>query len=140
MKNPASVVVGGADESFQVVADGRVVDPVGGAARFHDDEVVFVFFEHGLKVVPIGGSVQDEYLRFFGVEKAAHGIEVTDIQRENLHGTSFLWVWGWGFVTFLRCKRSARSRAKAARFSSKGSLPKPRTYVDSFVDASTRLI
>jgi hypothetical protein len=90
MENPASVFVGGADESFQVVADGRVVDPVGGAACVHNEKVDFVVFEHGLKVVPIGGSVLKRVLAVFGVEKAAHGIEVTEIQRENFHCKSFL--------------------------------------------------
>ena len=69
MKNPASVFVGGADESFQVVADGRVVDPVGGAACVHNEKVDFVVFEHGLKVVPISGSVLKRVLAVFGVEK-----------------------------------------------------------------------
>jgi hypothetical protein len=36
-------------------------------------------------------------------------------------------------VTFLRCKRRTRSRVRVARFHSKGSHPKPRTYMDSFV-------
>jgi hypothetical protein len=35
-------------------------------------------------------------------------------------------------VTFLRCKRRTRSRVRVARFSSKGSHPKPRTCLNSF--------
>jgi hypothetical protein len=68
----------------------------------------------------------------FGVEKAAHGIELTEIQSENIHSTCVLWVWGWNFVTFLRCKRRTRSRVRVARFYSKGSHLKPKTYMDSF--------
>ena len=41
------------------------------------------------------------------------------------------WVWGWNFVMFLRLKRRTRSRVRGARFYSNGSLPKPRTYMDS---------
>jgi hypothetical protein len=68
----------------------------------------------------------------FGVEKAAHGIELTEIQSENSHSTCVLRVWGWNFVTFERCKRRTRSQVRVARFYSKGSHPKPRTYMDSF--------
>ena len=90
MENPVSVFVGGADESFQALADGQVVDPAEGAACVHNEKVDFVVFEHGLKVVPIGGSVLKRVLAVFGLEKAAHGIEVTEIQRENFHCKSFL--------------------------------------------------
>ncbi len=89
--------------------------------------------EESVEVISFGGSVQKRVLSGFGVEKAAHGIELTEIQSENFPGTCVLRVWGWNFVTFLRCKRRTRSRVRVARFYSKGSHPKPRTYMDSFV-------
>ena len=60
MENPVSVVVGGADESFQALADGQVVDPAEGAACVHNEKVDFVVFEHGLKVVPIAGQISKD--------------------------------------------------------------------------------
>ena len=85
-----SVFVGGADEGFHAVADGQVVDPAGGSARFHDDAVDFVVLEERVEVISFGGSVQKRVLSGFGVEKAAHGIELTEIQSENLQGMSLL--------------------------------------------------
>ena len=90
-----------------------------------------MFLEESVEVISFGGSVQKRVLSGFGVEKAAHGIELTEIQSENFHSTCVLWVWGWNFVTFLRCKRRTRSRVRVARFYSKGSHPKPRTYMAS---------
>ena len=72
------------------MADGQVVDPAGGAARFHNDEIDFVFLEEGVEVISFGGSVQKRVLSGFGVEKAAHGIELTEIQSENFQGMRFL--------------------------------------------------
>jgi hypothetical protein len=97
-----------------------------------DDEIDFVVLEESVEVISFGRSVQKRVLSGFGVEKAAHGIELTEIQSENFHSTCVLWVWGWNFVTFLRCKRRTRSRVRFARFYSKGSHTKPRTYMDSF--------
>jgi hypothetical protein len=93
-----------------------------------------VVLEESVEVISFGRSVQKRVLSGFGVEKAAHGIELTEIQSENSHSTCVLWVWGWNFVTFLRCKRRTRSRVRVARFYSKGSHPKPRTYRDYFVN------
>ncbi len=52
------VFIGGADESLVAEADCEVVYPAGRPARFHDDEIAFVFFEEGLKVVSVGGCVE----------------------------------------------------------------------------------
>lgn len=90
VENPPSVFVGGADESFKAVADGQVVDPAGGAARVHNDEIDFVFLEEGVEVISFGGSVQKRVLSGFGVEKAAHGVEFSEIQSENFQGMSLL--------------------------------------------------
>ena len=97
-------------------------------------------FEESVEVISFGESVEKGVLSGFGVEKAAHGIELTEIQSENFHSTCVLWVWGWNFVTFLRCKRRTRSRVRVARFYSNGSHPKPRTYMDSFWLAEPRAL
>jgi hypothetical protein len=99
-----------------------------------------VVLEESVEVISFGGSVQKRVLSGFGVEKDAHGIELTEIQSENFHSTCVLWVWGWSFVTFLRCKRRTRSRVRVARFYSKGSHPKPRTYMHSFWLAEPRAL
>lgn len=72
------------------MAVGQVVDPAGGAARFHNDEIDFVFLEEGVEVISFGGSVQKRVLSGFGVEKAAHGVEFSEIQSENFQGMSLL--------------------------------------------------
>lgn len=69
---------------------GQIIDPSRGATCFHNDDVDFVFFEEGVEVISFGGSVQKRVLSGFGVEKAAHGIELTEIQSENFQGMSLL--------------------------------------------------
>ena len=54
-----SVFVGGADESFVAKADGKVVDPAGGTAGFHDDEVAFGFFEKRGEVGAFGCGIDE---------------------------------------------------------------------------------
>ena len=46
--------------------------------------------EESVEVISFGGSVQKRVLSGFGVEKAAHGIELTEIQSENFQGMRFL--------------------------------------------------
>ncbi len=43
--------------------------------------------EESVEVISFGGSVQKRVLSGFGVEKDAHGIELTEIQSENSHST-----------------------------------------------------
>ena len=45
------------------------------------------------------GSVDELAFSGFGVVKAAHGIELAEVESENSHGTWVLRVWGWNFVT-----------------------------------------
>jgi hypothetical protein len=47
-----------------------------------------VFLEEGVKVISFGGSVEKRVLSGFGVEKAAHGIELTEVKSENFQGMS----------------------------------------------------
>ena len=49
-----------------------------------------MFLEEGVEVISFGGSVQKRVLSGFGVEKAAHGIVLTEIQSENFQGMSLL--------------------------------------------------
>ncbi len=79
------VFVGGADECFVAKVHGEVVDPSGRAARFHDDEIAFVFFEERGKVVSIGWGIDELVFASFGVVKATHGIELTEVESENDH-------------------------------------------------------
>jgi hypothetical protein len=63
-----------------------------------------VFLEEGVEVISFGGSVQKRVLSGFGVEKAAHGIEFSEIESENFHRRCSLGL-GLEFVT--RCVASA---------------------------------
>jgi hypothetical protein len=74
------------------VRDGQVVDPSRRPARFHDDEIDLVLLEDGSEVIAVGGSVQKGVFPSFGVEKAAHGIELTEVESENFHD----WFHGYG--------------------------------------------
>jgi len=60
----------------------------GQAPRTPYNEVDFVFLKEGVEVISFGGSVQKRVLTGFGVEKAAHGIELTEVKSENFHSTS----------------------------------------------------
>ena len=53
------------------------MDPSRGSTGFHDDEIDFVFLEDSGEVSPIGSCVEESVFPSFGVEKAAHGIELT---------------------------------------------------------------
>ncbi|MFN6138384.1 MAG: hypothetical protein ACK480_07780 [Planctomycetota bacterium] len=58
-----------------------------------------MFLKEGVEVISFGGSVQKRVLTGFGVEKAAHGIELTEVKSENFHSTSlhglFIWLNVW---------------------------------------------
>ena len=64
-KTQAGVFVGGADESFEAKRLSQIVDPTGGTACLHDNEVDLVFFEDRLEVVAIGGCVKELVLSGF---------------------------------------------------------------------------
>ena len=70
------IFVGRADEGFESEADREIIDPSGGSAGFHDNEIDFVFLEDSGEVIPIGCGVEKRVFSSFGVEKAAHGIEL----------------------------------------------------------------
>lgn len=76
--------------------------------------------EESVEVISFGRSVQKRVLSGFGVEKAAHGIELTEIQSENFHSTCVLWVWGRNFETGITVPASP---VRVARFYSKAPTP-----------------
>jgi hypothetical protein len=61
-------------------------------------------------------------LTSFGIEKATHGIELTEIESENFHSTCVLWVWGRNFETGITVPASP---VRVARFYSKAPNPNP---------------
>jgi hypothetical protein len=49
-----------------------------------------VVLEESVEVISFGGSIEKRVLSSFGVEKAAHGVEFSEIQSENFQGMSLL--------------------------------------------------
>ncbi len=90
---------GGENKCLESQADGEVVDPARGTAGFHDDEIDLVVFEDSGEIVAVGCKVEENVFSGFGIEKAAHGIELAEVQSENFHDRFVLWVWGWKNVT-----------------------------------------
>ena len=70
----SGVFVGRTDECLEAVAYGKIIDPTGRPAGFHDDEVDFVLFEDSLEVTPLGSGVVEGMNPSFCVKEAAHGI------------------------------------------------------------------
>ena len=58
-----------------------------------------MFLVDGGEVIAIGGGIEKRVLTRFCVEKAAHGIEFTEVESENFRVTCVLWVWGSKFVS-----------------------------------------
>ena len=81
------IFVGRADECFEPQADCQVVDPARRTTGFHDDEVNFVFLKDCGEVLSVSGSIKEFMFTSFRVEKAAHGIEFTEVQSENFHSS-----------------------------------------------------
>ena len=81
--------------------------------------------EESVEVTSFGGSVQKRVLSGFGVEKAAHGIELTEIQSENSHSTCVLWVWGWNFVTFCVASAEQDHGSESSDFIRRAPTPNP---------------
>jgi hypothetical protein len=70
-----------------------VVDPARRATGFHDNQVELVRFEDRCQVAAIGSCIEECMFTSFCVEKAAHRIELTEVESENFHWM-VLWVWG----------------------------------------------
>ncbi|MFO0944228.1 MAG: hypothetical protein U0930_26260 [Pirellulales bacterium] len=81
------------------MADGQVIDPARRAASFHDDQIDLAFLEDSREIVPVGSRGEEFSFAGFGVEKAAHRIEFTEVKSENFHVLSGLAVWGGMNVT-----------------------------------------
>jgi hypothetical protein len=61
------------------------MNPAGWPKSFHDDEVDGLFSKDRFQVIPVGGREQKRVFPGFGGEKAAHRIELIEIESENLH-------------------------------------------------------
>ena len=106
----ASVFVGRANERFQVQADRQVIDPARRATGFHDDQVDFVLLEYRSEIISLGSSGKKLVFTSFRVEKAAHRLELAEIQSENFHVPCSLFL-GFGVglnVTVLRTQPRSR--------------------------------
>jgi len=79
-------------------------------------------FEECVKVISFCRSLEKRVLSSFGIEKATHGIELTEIESENFHSTCVLWVWGRNFETGITVPAST---VRVARFYSKAPNPNP---------------
>ena len=77
-------------------------------------------FEECVKAISFCRSLEKRVLSSFGIEKATHGIELTEIESENFHSTCVLWVWGRNFETGITVPASP---VRVARFYSKAPTP-----------------
>ena len=105
-----SVFVGRANERFQVQADRQVIDPARRATGFHDDQVDIVLLEYRSEIISLGSSGKKLVFTSFRVEKAAHRLELAEIQSENFHVPCSLFL-GFGVglnVTVLRTQPRSR--------------------------------
>jgi hypothetical protein len=44
-----------------------------------------MLLEYGREIISIGCSIEKRVFSGFGVEEAAHGIELTEVESENFH-------------------------------------------------------
>lgn len=89
-----SVFVGRADEGFVSLAASQIVDPARRSTSFHDNQIDGAFLEDSGEILSVSSRIEDRSFTSNSIEKAAHGIELAEIEGENLHVTSVLWVWG----------------------------------------------
>lgn len=82
------IFIGRAHEGLQPEADGKIVDPTRRAAGLRRDQIDLVLLEHRSQVASIGCRRQELVLTRMGVEKAAHRLELTQVESENFHRTS----------------------------------------------------
>ena len=116
------VFVGRANKCLQTMADGQVIDPARGTASFHHDQIDLAFLENCREIVSIGSRCEEFSFASFRVEKAAHRIELAEVESENSQGTCVLWVWGWNYEIDTTVSASP---VRVARFYSKAPTPNP---------------
>ncbi len=80
--------VGTADQRGELELLAQIGDPAAGAAGFHDDQVDRVVLEHSGQVAAGGGHQLKPGFLGIGVEKAAHRVELAQIDCENNHDES----------------------------------------------------
>ena len=58
-----------------------------------------MLFEDCQQVVAVCSRIEEGMFSSFCVEKAAHRIELSEVECENFHSCFVLWFWGWNFVS-----------------------------------------
>ena len=81
-------VVGAADKRLETQFLAQVADPAAGPTRFHHDQVNLVILEDGREIVPCRRHCLKTIFLRFGLVKAAHRIEFSKVNCENLHHVS----------------------------------------------------
>ena len=80
-----SIFIGGTNNRFVPGVLSEIADPARRSTGLHDDEIDFVFFEECSEELSLRGDIKEGVLSGFGVKEAAHGIEFSEIESENLH-------------------------------------------------------
>ena len=81
-----------------------------------------MLLEEDRKVTAFGGGRMERVFSSLRIEKAAHGIELAEVESENFHSTWVLWVWDWKFEPGITVPASP---VRVARFYSKAPTPNP---------------
>ncbi len=114
------------------MADGQVIDPARGTASFHDDQIDFLaILEDCREIASIGSRGEEFSLASFGIEKAAHRIELAEVVSAKSSCSKCPRGLGWNECDS-GCLRNPRSRSESPDFYFEWLPPKPRTYMDSF--------
>ncbi len=80
----------------------QIANPTRRPARFHDDQITFRLLEERTDGQSVCGDINELVFASFGVKKAVHGIELTEVESENDHVCIVHWVWGWSIETDIR--------------------------------------
>ena len=92
-------IVGAADKRLETQLLAQVADPTAGPTGFHHDQVNLVILEDRREIVPCRRHRLKSIFLRFGIEKAAHRVEFSEVDCENVHHVVSV-VWG---VNVTRC-------------------------------------
>ena len=93
--------VGIADESSQAQRYRQIVDPSRCPTSLHHDQIDLFALENDGQVNRIGSGREKAVLASRSIKEAAHGVEFSEIQCENLHGVYSSKVW-WVILSRVR--------------------------------------